>query len=963
MAESEDVQISWAEVESDLQAYEAWARRAREVAHQALFFLGFLYPVRRGLVRTREDRTATARVEEYAPFAFAQVKRMLLLFFPAEGLERLAAADPGRNPQRSWAVRRARQALEARRIWVAIQDELLDLEHLDLDTARVLRGRFRELLRAVRPQTLLPQLREILLYVQKNISLILALLVSAGLLLGVEAVRSLLFDQKARMIGVAALAFAPLLVSRLFLLLRRRAPWVHTWDIGGRAFRSYRAMALEPGRLIDRWPGSSSREDAQEDGGGLRGWWKALRTSLPTVIFRGLLRKAAGYLAALPVAGGILATLTFLGKWDVTAVTLFLVFFLCYAGFVAAHLLDFWDFVDQRPVRLYLILGGLFALAGLLVGWGRGAFVLLFAGAAVALGWTAWRHRAIGPAVIAALLALFAFGVFLGHRTDVASHWPQRDEARADRLESRNQSVDWRIRAPGDGTEDLVWPFPGSSDPVVLMAASGGGSRAAIYTGLTLLRLNGVESRDPKHLAEDAPPEHTADAATERGLREIASNLQAISSVSGGSLANAGYLARLLRVRDQEGLRRPAALEGLGAALDRDFLLPPLLGALYPRGSRGDVIECSWEGARRPGSLNLRRPLRAPKQILMLGLNKLCRWLARGTRGDLKRRILLDRYTLQHLAAGWMDAVEKGEPRPPFPLPLFNSTSLDGHAVVLSPLGTEFYTREEHRVAFDANGSSGEGGDDCGNLYQCNESQRASIDGHRGTNTWVYYRDAVYSLEDLLPNYNPRLSSAVRASANFPFGFPLVTVKTKARLPFNPMRRVRTSDHEKKIRLTDGGALSNSGLWAMFNLLMNEQVADELKSRGVLLVIVEASKMPEYPSIRRRFGTLWRTIGDQTTIGQRMHRLMFDLLDREYGDRIAIHQIDIIPTERYNVLTTWALAQRSVRKLRKSFKERFAAEELVAKWNALKTRQATDPDEPPGDPERIAPTHDRPPLD
>jgi len=143
VTESKDTGISWIEVEDRLQAYEAWARRVREVAHQALFFLGFLYPVRRGLFRPRPDAGATTAVENYAPFAFAQIKRMLLVSFPSAQLDELAKADPGRNPQKIWAVQRAEQALSARGIWEAIQDELLVPENLDLESAKELRGLFR----------------------------------------------------------------------------------------------------------------------------------------------------------------------------------------------------------------------------------------------------------------------------------------------------------------------------------------------------------------------------------------------------------------------------------------------------------------------------------------------------------------------------------------------------------------------------------------------------------------------------------------------------------------------------------------------------------------------------------------------------------------------------------------------------------------------------------------------------
>jgi hypothetical protein len=114
---------------------------------------------------------------------------------------------------------------------------------------------------------------------------------------------------------------------------------------------------------------------------------------------------------------------------------------------------------------------------------------------------------------------------------------------------------------------------------------------------------------------------------------------------------------------------------------------------------------------------------------------------------------------------------------------------------------------------------------------------------NEGKLTWVFSRNAIYGFEKLLDRFNPRLYVAVRASANFPFGFPLVEIETDASLMFNPNDE-KSQQGLKSVKLTDGGVLSNSGMWSLFGLLMKN--APELKKRGVLLIVVEASKMPEY---------------------------------------------------------------------------------------------------------------------
>jgi predicted acylesterase/phospholipase RssA len=198
--------------------------------------------------------------------------------------------------------------------------------------------------------------------------------------------------------------------------------------------------------------------------------------------------------------------------------------------------------------------------------------------------------------------------------------------------------------------------------------------------------------------------------------------------------------------------------------------------------------------------------------------------------------------------------------------------------------------------------------------------------------------DEVFAFRDLNPYYSPSLAEAVRASANFPFGFPLVEVATT--------HAYGTPYVEGKLaKLTDGGVLSNSGMWTLFHLLTRQSdVVAKLKKRGVLLLVVDASHMPEYSDSRRDLLSLYSAIGDQAPIAQNLHRRMFEYLQKEYGRRLSIVQLDIPPTPADNVLTTWALDNESKRKLRRSFCRMWrhgdenslnAGERIKEHWNYL----------------------------
>jgi hypothetical protein len=330
-------------------------------------------------------------------------------------------------------------------------------------------------------------------------------------------------------------------------------------------------------------------------------------------------------------------------------------------------------------------------------------------------------------------------------------------------------------------------------------------------------------------------------------------------------------------------------------AMSQDFLLPTIVGALSPFASRGDSIEATWRDG--PAALRDRRV------------------------GDEQTPGFADEdvdLTLTSLASAWHDAVQHKARLPPFPVPLFNTCTLDQHDVVISPLAAEMYTKHDGTIP--------------DRLFSAAKLR----DGD--WLTWVADRDAIYGLDKLLPRYDPSLPRAVRASANFPFGFPLVGLDTRReRNWFADPKGPAHAD----VKLTDGGVLSNSGLWPLFPLLTEDAIAGELARRGVLLIVVEASKMPEYTADRRDLTTLYGDLNNRNPVAQALHRRMIDGMRARLAGAIAIVQIDITPragVTSSNVLTTWALDPGSQTVLKESFRSAWAREQprIRRAWDCLR---------------------------
>ncbi len=811
--------------------HSVFVRSAREAIHQALFFLGIL--------ESTTENPYKMAVEQYWTAAMHQVKGLVRgVYVPTVYHEaEKATVAPGEKND----TLNIKAAVDFAKYWRELAENLRDekaRQTYPLDKIPKLREKLGEFLEESTTSDdvrafLEHSLPDLFRWLYKHLALILGFVTILGVSTQVEAVNGLLRNEGWRVWLYIVLIIIPFLGYWWWQRRFRKANpgQVHPWNLASDFFWRVKPLAVGPGRLIQRWPAKSK---------------------ILSVICRGQFTRMLLYLAGSLTLVTVVYWLL-VGFGQDSAPTVFVILWMFYFILIVANQIDYWDFLFSSRFRFILLVIAVVSLVGLRLGFGRETFVVLFVLGAFGLGfyWYSFareRRAFLLIAVFLAGLAIFNIVADISHGKDV---WlPIGETAKFERLTAQD------------------WPYPGD-DPVVLMAASGGGSRAAVYTALILKRLNG-----------------------DKELREIAKNLQAISSVSGGSLANAAYVTRLLHSneKDQFGGRewdaRKAAVSDLSEAVSKDFLLPTLIGALTPGMTRGKAIENAWREV--PVAL-----------------------------GD---------ESLASLTQHWRADRKEGLTIAPFPIPLFNTATLDGHNLVISPLSKELYILTARH-----------------NEAQSDQNRYApgviNPDPESDPYTWVYYRDGIYGLEDILPHQDLPLTSAVRASANFPFGFPVVRVQPAAGanpLFFSP--RPRT----EYVKLTDGGALSNSGLWPVFHLLRN--LRGGLADRGVLLIIVEASKMPEYRSLQNTVGGLLGTIDDQTAIGRNLHERMLDVLEILYGSRLAVIQFDLIPRESYNVMTTWALDKASLDLLKTSFEHSWKERknQLRTVWQALKSGSQTE---------------------
>lgn len=668
-------------------------------------------------------------------------------------------------------------------------DELRELEG-------ALKGFLRGSLPASPPIQLNYQLGPMALtLIRQHLAFLVALGTVALVCLGVTAVRSLVETHQWEALLAAGAVLLPgivLFAAQWVLRRGKKTPW---WDRGGRVSRALRPGVRQPESWVPLYP--NGRASGR--------------------VFLGLALKIALYAMGWIVMGGLVWAVVAQGLISPVALTLYMIGVLLAGTVLLGALVDLADLHSQAPLRIWLLVGAAIYLALLLSDFSLGWIWVVLLGLAGFLFWWTWKVRQAH--VFYVLVPVLAVALI----TDLLT-------------QARREATTWTPQ-PRESVEDYLgsdeWPFPSASSelqaPLVVMASSGGGSRAAIYTARTLERL-------------------------ERDFPALARNLQAISSVSGGSLANAAYVMERLRGSGLGPEFSEPCANTLAETVAGDYLRPTLLGLV--RGGRGRAIEEAWNDC--PG---------------------------------------LEGVSLNTLKRVWRERIHfSPEAGAPFPVPLFNSVMLHRHAVVLTPLSRSLYAtpalyrhaREENRYDADLEATD--------------------------RPTWVLYRSGIYGLEDLLP-HDPPLASVVRASANFPFGFPLVRLRTSRGLPYSPVWGERWGSNNI-VRLTDGGALSNSGMWSLFSLLMEQR--DRLRGRPVLLIVVEASRMPPVKSRHRVLG-LVGTLLDVHPKGESLHRRMLEELSLALAPCFHSVQVDLPHREALNVYTTWALDGHSLEILDEAF--------------------------------------------
>jgi predicted acylesterase/phospholipase RssA len=859
-----------------LARHDIFVREAREACHKAQFFLGMLY-------KANSEKT-TRIIKIYSPFAMHQIKGLIKgVHIPSTWKDKddeLKAAQPAHTKDEKKTRKKIEDAISLCKQWKKMGDYLSDNHNHRFEKVSAFRAKLYKFLKDSRPETRLGTFFLIgfpnfLSYLYKKITFLWAAVLVGFAFTYVEAINGLLRNEGWGVLVPILLVAAPAIANRIYIewLFHRDPIQVAFWDICGHPLRSICWLAIEPGRLVRRWAPKTPMASRILCTNVVRlsiysAWWIAWLIIIPKI-------ESTTYPWYLIIGPSTKTVFAFLVM-----------------GFLLlsiANALDLWDFTSRLSIRFLAIVIALIGL-GLFLGGADHVviiiyFFLLAAGFFALLFIKRVRKQNWYVDLVWCILFVVA-GIFTiyNRATYMDDIWRDTGVVVKDQIPERIKSNQWPLSFEPPES-------PSTDPPVVVMIASGGGSRAAVFTGLTLQALN-----------------------SDSEIAEVANHLQAISSVSGGSLANAAYIARKVANTNEANEKSDAdawkkSLEDMVASLEGDFLWATMGGLINPASTRGTAIEKEWQ----------------------------------------ENGVNLKTYRIGDLIKHWLTAKDSQSDIPPFPIPLFNTASLEGHDVVISPLSQSFYVQKKlHTHAADQTIIDASGQSRRANYYLwINDMYNEDITKEREkTPTWVFYRDTIYGLDNFLVKYNPLLAQAVRASANFPFGFPLVNIETDKDIFFSPqiikIEKNKKEDPQKlnQISLTDGGALSNSGMWSMYHLLMNNWPA--LENRGVLLIIADAGKMPVFRDLQKKWNSLFGAIQDQGTIGQNLHRRMFDSLQLKYQDRLAIVKLGLIEKKYFNVMTTWALDKESLDRIKESFKATWpeTRTDILKKWHALQASQS-----------------------
>jgi hypothetical protein len=380
--------------------------------------------------------------------------------------------------------------------------------------------------------------------------------------------------------------------------------------------------------------------------------------------------------------------------------------------------------------------------------------------------------------------------------------------------------------------------------PVVLVAASGGGSRAALFTALV------YEDLRRKAVKQDGFPDYRIDQ-----------HILLISSVSGGSLASACYVDENYNrtANDRAANHEPNNFFADETLTLMEEALPSIRGRPWYEGTRsnGDWVAW-WQVAEKDCLVEEGYPWYFDPPFVDDMCTDFMAPLLRGTlhpledRGESTMRFWQRRFGL-------------------------SGTNLDWHRGVNDRLAAAARNRAAKSDAPKL--------EDWPPLLLCNVSEV-----ERGNRTIIGFPPLPYDLLtfDIDAPYHPRewialdaseeqtrqvsevsLAEAVRLSAGFPWGFPVARVDI-------PQRTVGGSTRPD-VRFLDGGVADNTGIdslhyvvdrlqaWARLaekkevsaahrrRYTVAQEVVDELIHRGIVILEIDSGAKPQAPGAIARY--------------------------------------------------------------------------------------------------------------
>ena len=452
-------------------------------------------------------------------------------------------------------------------------------------------------------------------------------------------------------------------------------------------------------------------------------------------------------------------------------------------------------------------------------------------------------------------------------------------KARTDRL----QAPDWREEFLA-----RIQAIPAKEGPVVLVAASGGGSRAAIFSALCLELL----ARTPIAAQPIFSSARDAEAAKQR---TFADNIVLISSVSGGSLASADFVSERARDRHLEettvSLNSTESelvvlgLDGLRAQLDQLAKSEPAVGLVRPtKDYASDLAGCveAWRALEKDARA---KALREPQsETAGDQLDEIDRWLA------LLEATQSLKIHATESSSSPANPVDPGVARVHWVL---HSRNLDRMCTdFMAPLMRGLLSVDLYRgdalarfwtEAFEWHGASNLGGPASDHpwpaarhlpcvIYNATDvakGRRLAI-GLPPLPSDLWDDSTVFemperlrpaSLSHVAPGLDLALARVVRMSSNFPWGFRVQEVAVKPDPSAPPAPAVQP------VRILDGGVVDNTGIDTLFHLAtalrleanstdpktdpktdrqkLAKDILEQLAVRGVLILEIDAGAKPD----------------------------------------------------------------------------------------------------------------------